>query len=279
MLLFPNAKINLGLAVAERRRDGYHNLLTVFYPVGLTDILEIVPDFNKPNGHIHFRTTGIPINEEEDNNLCVKAYKLLSAEYELPAVSVHLHKIIPVGSGLGGGSSDAAFMLKGLNSLFKLEISEDKLEGYASRLGSDCAFFIRNYPVSAHGKGNLFKDINLKLNDYHIIIVCPPIHINTSEAYSYITPVNPEFPPEKTVCLPINEWKKKLRNDFEKSIFHRYPQIRYIKDKLYNIGALYASMSGSGASVYGIFKESPVIPKEFTEYFTWCGSLKVPVGI
>ncbi len=278
MLLFPNAKINLGLAITERRRDGYHNLQTIFYPVGLTDILEIVPALSKPQGHIHFRTTGLQIEGNEEDNLCVKAYKLLATEYEIPAVSVHLHKIIPTGSGLGGGSSDAAFMLKGLNNLFKLGISEDKLEGFASRLGSDCAFFIRNQPVSAHGKGNLMKHTDLKLNDYHIIIICPNINISTAEAYSFITPANPEFPPEKTVLLPINEWKKKLRNDFEKSVFHRYPQIRYIKDKLYNKGALYASMSGSGSSVYGIFKESPVIPKEFLEYFTWCGPLKLPVG-
>jgi 4-diphosphocytidyl-2-C-methyl-D-erythritol kinase len=279
MLLFPNAKINLGLAITERRRDGYHNLQTVFYPVGLTDILEIVPDFGKPHGHIHFRITGIKIEGNEEDNLCVKAYRLLAADYDIPAVAVHLHKIIPVGSGLGGGSSDAAFMLKGLNNLFKLEISDDKLEGYASRLGSDCAFFIRNHPVSAHGKGNLFKTTDIRLNDYHIIIVCPPVHIKTSEAYSFVTPANPEFPPEKIVHLPINEWKKKLKNDFEKSIFHLYPQIRYIKDKLYNQGALYASMSGSGSSVYGIYKETPVIPEEFLEYFTWCGPLKIPIGV
>ncbi len=278
MLLFPNAKINLGLSITERRRDGFHNLQTVFYPVGLTDILEIIPDFNKPHSTVHFRTTGIEIEGSEDDNLCVKAYKMLAADYEIPAVAVHLHKIIPTGSGLGGGSSDAAFMLKGLNVLFKLEISDDRLESYAARLGSDCAFFIRNCPVSAHGKGNLMKHIELNLTDYHIIIICPSIYISTAEAYSLITPAVPEFSPEKTVLLPIGEWKKKLKNDFEKSIFHRYPQIRYIKDRLYNNGALYASMSGSGSSVYGIYKESPVIPKEFLEYFTWSGPLKLPAG-
>ena len=190
-----------------------------------------------------------------------------------PALTVHLHKIIPVGAGLGGGSSDAAFMLRGISDLFDLSVADEKLEEYASRLGSDCAFFIRNLPVLASERGNIFRDLRLSLDDYYLALICPPVHISTSEAYSRVIPAVPAETPERIVQLPVKEWKEELKNDFEKSIFPLYPEIAGIKDKLYSMGALYASMSGSGSSVFGIFKEMPSVSHEFPDCFHWCGPL------
>jgi 4-diphosphocytidyl-2-C-methyl-D-erythritol kinase len=274
MLFFPNAKINLGLSVTEKRSDGYHNLLTVFYPIGLSDILEFVEDPMLPEGHCTLSLTGIEVEGDPANNLCSKAYQLLHGDYGLPGISAHLHKIIPVGAGLGGGSADAAFMLRGINSFFELSIADSTLEEYASFLGSDCAFFIRNRPVSASERGNLFRDLALSLGDYYLALICPPVHIRTSEAYSRVIPSLPEITPEKIVQLPVKEWKKELKNDFEKSLFPLYPEIARIKEKLYSLGALYASMSGSGSSVFGIFSEMPSVSDEFPGCFHWCGSMK-----
>jgi 4-diphosphocytidyl-2-C-methyl-D-erythritol kinase len=274
MLLFPNAKINLGLSVTEKRPDGYHNLQTVFYPVGLSDILEFVEDLMLPRGQCPLALTGFEVEGDPVNNLCCKAYQLLHNDYDLPALSVHLHKIIPVGAGLGGGSADAAFMLRGISSLFDLSISDEKLEEYASRLGSDCAFFIRNHPVSASERGNKFRDLQLSLDGYFLALICPPVHIRTSEAYSQVTPAVPAKTPEMIVQLPVGEWKGELKNDFEKSVFLLYPEIAMIKDKLYSLGAMYASMSGSGSSVFGIFSEMPSVSHEFPGCFHWCGPLK-----
>jgi len=274
MLLFPNAKINLGLSVTEKRPDGYHNLLTVFYPIGLCDILEFIEDPRLQRGQCSLTLTGIAVDGDPVNNLCSKAYRLLYDDYVLPGISAHLHKVIPVGSGLGGGSADAAFMLRGIRHLFELPITDEKLEEYASRLGSDCAFFIRNLPVSASERGNKFKDLRLSLDDYYLALVCPPVHVNTSEAYSRVIPAVPEKTPERVVQLPVKTWKGELKNDFEKSIFSLYPEIEGIKDKLYAMGALYASMSGSGSSVFGIFREMPSIAHEFPDCFHWSGPLK-----
>ena len=274
MLLFPNAKINLGLSVTEKRPDGYHNLQTVFYPIGLSDILEFVEDPKLPGGQCLLALTGIGVGGDPANNLCCKAYRLLCDDFNLPGISAHLHKIIPVGAGLGGGSADAAFMLRGISSLFNLSIADEKLEEYASRLGSDCAFFIRNLPVSASERGNKFKVLQLSLDDYYLALICPPVHISTSEAYSQVKPAVPEKTPERIVQLPVKDWKGELKNDFEKSIFSLYPEIAMIKDKLYSMGAVYASMSGSGSSVFGIFKEMPSVSHEFPGCVHWCGPLK-----
>jgi len=274
MLLFPNAKINLGLSVTEKRPDGYHNLLTVFYPIGLSDILEFVEDPKLQRGQCSLTLTGLGVDGDPVNNLCSIAYRLLYDDYDLPGISAHLHKVIPVGAGLGGGSSDAAFMLRGIRHFFELSITDEKLGEYASRLGSDCAFFIRNLPVSASERGNKFRDLRLSLDDYYLALICPPIHIRTSEAYSRVIPAVPEKTPERIVHLPVKDWKGELKNDFEKSIFSLYPEIAGIKDKLYSMGALYASMSGSGSSVFGIFKEMPSVSHEFPDCFHWCGPLK-----
>jgi 4-diphosphocytidyl-2-C-methyl-D-erythritol kinase len=274
MLLFPNAKINLVLSVTEKRPDGYHNLQTVFYPIGLSDILEFVADPEHPGGQCSLALTGIVVEGDPANNLCCKAYHLLHNDYELPAISAHLHKIIPVGAGLGGGSSDAAFMLRGINSLFELAIADEKLEEYASRLGSDCPFFIRNHPVSAGERGNRFSDLQLSLDDYYVVLICPPVRVSTSGAYSRVKPALPEKIPEMVVRLPLKDWKDELKNDFEKSIFSLHPEIGMIKDKLYSMGALYASMSGSGSSVFGIFSGMPSVSHHFPNCFHWSGPLK-----
>jgi len=274
MLLFPNAKINIGLSITEKRSDGYHNLQTVFYPIGLCDLLEFVEDPGLSKGQLNLVLTGIRVEGETMNNLCAKAYSLLHNDYDLPGLSVYLHKVIPIGAGLGGGSSDAAFMLKGLNDHFSLAIPDEKIEKYASSLGSDCAFFTRNHPVAAYEKGDAFRNIQLTLDDYFIMLVQPRIHVSTSEAYSQVIPGIPGKSPEMIVQLPVNEWKNELKNDFEKSIFRLYPEIGMIKEKLYALGALYASMSGSGSSVFGIFREMPMVPEEFNKYFNWCGKMK-----
>ncbi|MBN1414308.1 MAG: 4-(cytidine 5'-diphospho)-2-C-methyl-D-erythritol kinase [Bacteroidales bacterium] len=273
MLLFPNAKINLGLSITGKRSDGFHNLQTVFYPIGLCDLLEFVADPELQKGQMKITVTGICIGDDPADNLCVKAYNLMHKDFNLPGLSVHLHKIIPIGAGLGGGSSDAAFMLRGLNEHFNLSVPIDQLQEYASTLGSDCAFFIRNQPVAAFERGDRFRNMQLALDDYFIMLVHPHIAISTSEAYSKVIPAIPEKNPESIVQLPVKEWKEELKNDFEKSIFSMHPEIGTIKERLYAMGALYASMSGSGSSVYGIFKEMPVVPEAFNGYFSWRGRL------
>ncbi|MBN1159539.1 MAG: 4-(cytidine 5'-diphospho)-2-C-methyl-D-erythritol kinase [Bacteroidales bacterium] len=276
MLSFPNAKINIGLRVVEKRPDGYHNIETVFYPVNLCDMLEFVP-LDSPGKDIHLTVTGENLPARSENNLCIKAYRLLKNDYALPPLSVHLHKIIPIGSGLGGGSSDAAFMLKELNGLFHLGISESGLHSYASTLGSDCAFFIKNKPVLGYGRGNRFADINIKWEDFEIVIVCPGIHINTAEAYAGVSPQKPCISLEELMKLPPGEWGRLIQNDFEISVFQKYPVIAKIKKKLYELGAIYASMSGSGSSVYGLFDRAPEVKGLFKGMFFWKGSLNAGV--
>ncbi len=255
MILFPNAKINIGLFVTEKRPDGFHNLETIFYPVtSLADILEIkIAD--APNGTVNFKNSGLLIDCPEDKNLVIKAYRLLEREFALPAVNVHLHKIIPFGAGLGGGSADAAFMLVGLNSMFNLGLSETSLEKYAAELGSDCAFFIKNKPAFAHGRGELLEAIDINLDDYQIVVEKPDVAVSTKEAYAGITPIPAPFNLRNINDLPINEWSNHITNDFEKSILKAHPEIQEYKDLMYKRGAVYASMSGSGSAVFGIFKK------------------------
>jgi len=249
---FANAKINIGLLITEKRKDGYHTIETVFYPVQLYDVLEILPSA----GQTTFHADGLPIPGGGDN-LCVKAYQLLAADFNLPAVEMHLLKNIPIGAGLGGGSSDAAYVLKMLNTMFTLRLSDHQLAQYAERLGADCAFFIANKPVFASGIGATFEDITLDLSKYVTVIVKPDIHISTQEAYSSIMPQTPQVDLRRAIKLPIQEWKYHIVNDFELGIFQKYPQIEILKRKLYEKGALYAAMSGSGSSVFGIFEERP----------------------
>jgi len=248
MIVFPNAKINIGLNILNRRSDGYHNLETVFYPVQIKDALEVI---EAPE--LSFSASGIEIPGHANENLCLKAWHLLSEDYNIPEVALHLHKGIPIGAGLGGGSADAAFFIKLMNEKFTLELTVEQMQAYARQLGADCAFFVRNEPVFAFAKGDEFEEVSLSLDNYFIVLVMPPVHVSTGEAYRGVKPAMPETSLKELVQLPVPNWKYHIKNDFEVSIFKNHPSIRGVKSALYEAGALYSSMSGSGASVYGIF--------------------------
>ncbi|MCL2596942.1 MAG: 4-(cytidine 5'-diphospho)-2-C-methyl-D-erythritol kinase [Paludibacter sp.] len=266
MIFFPNCKINIGLNVIKKRTDGYHNIETVFFPVSLTDILQIEKTNDKND--FSFSVFGNKIEGNTEDNLVIKALRLLQKDFSIPALNIKLTKNIPTGAGLGGGSADAAFMLKGINNLFDLRISDEKLESYAAQLGADCTFFVRNKTVFAEGTGNVFSSVNISLQGYYIVIVKPDIHIATAEEYAAIIPKKPEFSLLKAIYEPIDRWKELIFNDFEKSVFAKFPQIAAIKQQLYDCGAIYAAMSGSGSAVYGIFsKKIEFIEKFFKGYF------------
>lgn len=254
MITFPNAKINLGLNIVEKRPDGYHNLETIFYPINLQDALEVTRRENNDKEYT-LHISGSPLGGEPEDNLVVKAYKLLKKDYPgLLPVDIHMYKHIPAGAGLGGGSSDAACMIKLLNDKFSLGLSTERMEEYAVKLGADCAFFIRNKPVFATGIGNLFEPVELSLKGYHIILIKPDIFVSTRDAFAEIKPVRPAVSLKEIVKQPMETWKNSMKNDFEDSVFKKFPEIAAIKDELYDLGAVYAAMSGSGSSVYGIFK-------------------------
>lgn len=251
MISFANAKINLGLNITRKREDGYHELETIFYPFPLYDILELS---RKEEGGTTMDITGMEL-ELADDNLCLKAYRLLAAKYSLSPVHIHLHKQIPFGAGLGGGSSDAAFVLKMLNEEFALGLSVAQLEAEAATLGADCPFFVQNTPMYATGTGTELTPIDLDLSDYYMVLVKPDVHVSTADAYRQVKPQAAEHDLRELVRLPIQDWKFYIENDFEDGLFEQYPQIRAVKLALYEAGALYASMSGSGSAVYGIFDE------------------------
>ena len=252
MIVFPNAKINLGLHVISKRPDGYHNLETVFYPVQLADALEMVEA-----DQTGLSVSGIAPDIPSGKNLVLKACALLQAEFDLPPVHFHLHKIIPNGAGLGGGSSDAAFTLKMLNDFYELGLGAGQLKKYASKIGADCPFFIGNQPTFAEGTGNRLNPCEVDLSDFHFIIAKPDVSVSTSEAYSRIVPSGSELNLKEILSLPPEKWKDNLVNDFEYSVFKQYPEIEHLKNSLYKAGAAYASMSGSGSAVYGIFRHLP----------------------
>lgn len=266
MVLFPNCKINLGLHIVGKRPDGYHNLETVFLPVPLTDCLEIIP-----NKQFTFQSTGLPIAGTEEQNLCVKAYKLLKEQFpNLPNVTIHLHKVIPMGAGLGGGSANGAYTLLLLKQLFQLPITQQQLLEMALQLGSDCPFFILNQPCLATGRGELMEPISLDLNNYHIVLVNPGIHINTAWAFQQITPAPPLTSLADIVAQPITEWHKHLTNDFEAPAVSAHPSIGTIKTQLYQQGAVYAAMTGTGSTVFGIFPNTSQPAFSFPEsYFVY----------
>lgn len=268
MILFPNAKINLGLNVTEKRADGFHNLETVFYPFKSCDALEVIKNtaFSKGKAKAQMSVSGIKVGGKVENNLVVKAFDLLDKNFDLGPVKIHLHKSIPMGAGLGGGSADAAFMLNALNELFELEITMEELAAYAGMLGSDCAFFIYNSPLFATGKGNEFEELNFQLPALKISVVHPGIHSNTAEAYSGIRPKKPQTSIKEILQQDLREWKTQLHNDFEEPIFKKYAEIQKVKQRFYDEGAVYSSMSGSGSAVFAIFeKEIPEInwPKNY----------------
>jgi len=269
MLAFPNCKINLGLHILNKREDGFHNLETVFYPVALKDALEIIPAHNT-NTDIEFTVTGLPVDGNEDDNICIKAYHLLKKDFpQLPNVKMHLHKAIPMGAGLGGGSADGAFTFQLLNTKFNLNISTVDLINYAAQLGSDCPFFIINTACHATGRGEILNEIVIDLAAYKIVLINPGIHINTAWAFSQLTPALPSKSISAIIQQPIDSWKDELQNDFEKPVFEKYPGIKKIKGNLYAQGATYAAMTGSGSTVYGIFKKEIAIENSNREnYFT-----------
>lgn len=263
MIIFPQAKINLGLKVLRKREDGYHDLSTIMYPIPLHDVLEILPA-----SAFEFRQTGLEIKGDEKENLIVKAYELLKEKYSIPPAYIHLRKEIPMGAGLGGGSSDAANALVGLNELFQLGLSNEKLEELAVQLGSDCPFFIRSIPQYAKGRGEILTPLDLDLSGYYLVLVNPGIHVGTREAYSGIIPSDAGYDPQHVIKESIRTWKKDLVNDFEESVFDLHPALNLIKGELYYQGAIYASMSGSGSTIFGIFKDKPNL-KFNGKYSTW----------
>ena len=269
MINYPQCKINLGLNVIEKRQDGFHNLETIFYPVSLCDILEIIPSDKNS-----FSISGISIPGNPFSNLVFKTYEILKKDFDLPPVQIHLHKNIPAGAGLGGGSSNAASAIVMLNQIFSLNLSENKMMNYASSLGSDCAFFITNKPMFATGKGDIFQPIIFSLKGYYILLIKPDFSVNTAEAYSFIQPKKTIISANKIIENPVEEWKNKLVNDFEEPVFKKFPKIQSIKEKLYELGASYASMSGSGSAVFGLFKNEISVENIFpNEYFIWQGKL------
>jgi 4-diphosphocytidyl-2-C-methyl-D-erythritol kinase len=264
MITFPNCKINLGLNVTRKREDGFHDLETCFFPVPLRDSLEIIRSCE-----FKFQTSGLPINGDEESNLCVKAYQLIKKDFhELPPVHIHLHKAIPMGAGLGGGSSDGAFMLMILNKKFKLNIPEVRLLEYALTLGSDCAFFIINKPCYATGRGEVLEPVPLDLSAYKIILVNPGLHVSTKEAFARLLPKAPKVNIKEVINQPVHQWKDELQNDFEQGVFDHHPELKTIKDHFYSKGATYAAMTGTGSTVYGIFEKDKPVDLAFpTHYF------------
>jgi 4-diphosphocytidyl-2-C-methyl-D-erythritol kinase len=257
MIVFPNCKINLGLRILNKRQDGYHNIETIFYPVPLKDALEIIVSENA--APVNFSSSGFIIDGDTENNLCTRAYHLLKKDFpQITAVKIHLHKAIPMGAGLGGGSADAAFTLQLLNQQFNLNLSAARLITYALQLGSDCPFFILNKPCLATGRGEIMEELTIDFSAYKIILVNPGIHVNTAHAFAALS-LNPAA--ENLISLreiiqqPVTEWHQSLKNDFEETVTAMYPAIKEIKDTLYKMGATYASMTGSGSTVYGLFKK------------------------
>jgi 4-diphosphocytidyl-2-C-methyl-D-erythritol kinase len=266
MLSFPNAKINLGLAVIAKRPDGYHAIETVFYPIRLYDALEIVPVRDEKTTFIQ---TGFAVGGDPQDNLVMKAYRLLKAQYNLPEIAIYLRKNIPFGAGLGGGSADAAFMLKLLNDFFTLDLSVRELEKYAGQIGADCPFFIQNQPVFAEETGNVFTPVNISLKGYYLVLVKPDIHVSTQEAYARVKPQPRKESILDIIHYPLVRWKEKLVNDFEWGVFAQYPETGEIKKRLYDAGAIYASLSGSGSSIFGIFEKPEKLEGEFSGCLTY----------
>ncbi len=266
MILFPNAKINLGLHITEKRPDGYHNLETVFYPIPLCDALEVLKfplanaQDDEPKSGVSLHMEGLDIEGDLQNNLVCKAYHLLANDYDLPGLDVHLLKKIPTGAGLGGGSADATCMLKAINELANLELSDEALENYAVKLGADCPIFVRNEPVYAEGIGEIFTPIDFSLKGYQLLLIKPDVFVATKDAFARITPMKRVTNLMEVIQKPIETWRHDLVNDFEESVFAKFPELGKVKDFLYDNGALYAAMSGSGATVFGIFASDTEIP-------------------
>lgn len=252
MVVFPNCKINLGLHIIGKRSDGYHELETVMFPVPMHDILEVVP-----SSSFHFEQSGTVVAGNLEDNICVKAFRLLEQKYDISPVDMYLHKQLPMGAGMGGGSADGTFALQALNAVMDLNLSTDELIELSAQLGSDCPFFVRNTPQLAKGRGEILTEVPVSLKGYYLALLHPPIHISTAEAFQGVHISGRSGELEKLVQLPVTEWKGKLENDFEIHIFERYPALSQAKEQLYKDGAIYASLTGSGSVVYGIFDHPP----------------------
>lgn len=270
MIAFANAKINLGLYVTEKRTDGFHNIESIFLPISIADALEFIPS---QNAGIDFQIVGIDVEGNPSENLCVKAYNLLHNDFELPGIKCCLLKNIPIGAGLGGGSSDGVQMIKMLNEHFELNLSKETLLFYAEKLGSDCPFFIRNEPAHVTGRGEIMKPINIDMRDAHVVLIYPEIHISTATAFGHITPKTVDFDLTKINELKREDWQKTIRNDFEEPMMKLHPVLGDIKNKLIEKGAFYASMSGSGSAVYGLFESDKNLERMFPDFY--CRSAKV----
>jgi len=265
MIFYPNAKINLGLNVTRKRTDGFHEIESVFFPIPWCDMLEVIPG-KTGKGAVSFTSSGIGIPCNGKANLCEQVYQLLHNEFNLPSIKMHLHKIVPIGAGLGGGSADAAFTATMLNELFGLKMTEKKMENVVENVGSDCPFFIKNQTSFVTGRGEVLGNFDVNLSDYWMVIVNPNIHIGTEEAYAAIVPTQPETSLKSLLRKPVSEWKNTVKNDFEESVFGSYPAIPKLKEHLYSLGAAYASMTGSGSTVFGLFSAEPAnlnLSKEF----------------
>ncbi len=277
MITFPIAKINLGLNVVERRPDGYHNLETVFYPVPISDALELTIMNTKFPSTVDcdIKVTNLEVEGDEQRNLVVKAYQLLKQDFQqMPRIHAHLWKGIPTQAGMGGGSSDCAYTIRLLNEMFTLGLSDEQMIQYAARLGADCAFFILSRPAYAEGIGELLQPISLNLSSYYIGIVRPNIPVSTREAFSLIKPQKPAKCCREVVMQPIETWREELTNDFEQSVFTLHPEIGAIKQQLYDLGAVYAAMSGSGSAVFGLFQNEIDLATHFPkDVFTFFGKL------
>jgi 4-diphosphocytidyl-2-C-methyl-D-erythritol kinase len=269
MIVYPNAKINIGLNIVNKRKDGFHNIESWVFAIDLCDILEII----KSDSATSFKSTGIAIPGNPEENLCLKGWEILSNEFSIPPVKIHLHKQIPIGAGIGGGSSDGAFTIKALNNLFSLNLSPEKMKQFSAMLGSDCPFFIDNRPAHVTGRGENLSLLKKDMSNYFILLVNPGIHIGTAEAYAGVQPKKPSQSVSDLIRNPIKDWQKKINNDFEPGIFKTHPVIEEIKHLLLHAGAHYASMSGSGSSVFGIFESEPSesIRTGFNSWFTWKG--------
>lgn len=284
MVVFPNIKINLGLFVTGTRPDGFHNIESVFYPVPWTESLEVVERGTTiRNNHlanamveqdkVRFYAYGIDIPGDAKHNLCIKVYRLLEEWFNLPAVDIHLLKTLPIGAGLGGGSADAAFCLRALKDFFELRISDQEAMELLAKVGSDCPFFWKNQAMFVHGRGERMHPIDLNLKGHYLLVVYPNLAISTKEAYAGMAPKDSPVDLHLLTDLPVDSWREVVHNDFEASLFPKYPQLSGIKEQLYEMGALYASMSGSGSSCYGIFDQEPVKPQAWSGYPSWIGQL------
>jgi len=265
MLIFPNAKINIGLNIIRKRSDGYHDIESLLVPIHLCDVLEILP---APDHQFRFFNSGIPLPDDGKPNLCERAWQLLHTQYGIGPVHIYLHKVIPAGAGLGGGSSDAAFTLKALNQLYRLNLPKDALLNLSSLLGSDCPFFIENKPMLVAGRGEILEPAPYQPDGLKLLLVVPNIHVSTAVAYSKVIPQEPAMPIHKILSEPVESWKELLKNDFEPAVFQEFPKLREIKSRLMDYGAIFTSMSGSGSAIFGLFKKP--IPDQLTRKFAGC---------